>query len=84
LTDDTDLLLVIRIGGQDGDEKVVFEAMRGLVEGDLAGLQLLDMGEQVDWARLDKVSYRVLCYVKLIIVLDLQVNRDQSPATYRS
>jgi EKC/KEOPS complex subunit CGI121/TPRKB len=55
LGDDTEMLVIVRIGGKEGDEKEVFDGMRGLVEGELGSVDMLDQGEEIDWSRLDKV-----------------------------
>ena len=45
---------MVRIGGQQPVEEV-WEGMKELVEGEVAGLGELDEGTGVDWARVDKV-----------------------------
>jgi hypothetical protein len=52
--------VVVRIGGVESDEKSVWEGMKDVVDGQVASLDVLDRGEQVDWERLDKVSFFVL------------------------
>ena len=45
---------MVRIGGQQPAEEV-WQGMKELVEGEVAGLGELDEGTGVDWARVDKV-----------------------------
>ena len=52
ITDESDAVVVVQIGGGESAEHV-YEGMKGVVDGDLVGME--ELGGRVDWNRLDKV-----------------------------
>ena len=59
MSDNTDYLITVRIGGTGSEEEVqaVWKGMEEVVKGELISLDQLDRGDEVDWSRIDKVSH---------------------------